>query len=88
MANQENLNQEASMLQKVMAKLPEYTTKCKTAQLKAVQHGAYDTPKRCWCCWVINPEGQKYYAMYDANADCIKTISEEKKKSYIVKSVK
>ena len=87
MANQEN-QKEVSMLQCVMAKLPEFSTKCTTAQLKAVQHGVHDTPKKCWCCWVINSEGQKFFAMYCEDTDKIKTVSETEKKNYIVKSIK
>jgi L-ascorbate metabolism protein UlaG (beta-lactamase superfamily) len=88
MADTEKSSLEASMLQKLMAKLPGFTTKCSTAQLKTVQHNSFDTPKEYWCCYVIDTEGKKHFAMYDANAEKVKTVSEEKKKSYIVKAKK
>ncbi len=88
MANVKKSSNEALMLQKLMAKLPGFTTKCSTAQPKAVQHSCFDTPKKCWCCWVIDNEGKKYFAMYDANADKVKTVSESKKREYIIKTLK
>lgn len=79
-------NLEATMLEKIMCKLPKFSTKCTTAQHKTVQHNAYDTPKEYWCCWVTDPNGQKFFAMYDNKN--VKIVSEEKRKSYIVKKVK
>ena len=76
------------MLQRLMSLLPEYTTKCSTAQHKSVQHNAFDDPKECWCCWVMDAEGNKHFAMYFDLTDEVKVVSEEKRKSYIVKQIK
>ena len=82
-------NQNHEMLKKIMENLPEnFQTTCKTAQLKSVQHNAFDTPKECWCCWVTDANGKKFFAMYHISSDEVKVIPEQKRNSYIVKQIK
>lgn len=78
----------ASMLQKLMENLPGFTTKCSTAQLKTIQHNHFDIPSEYWCCWVIDSNGKKHFAMFDLEQNKVKTISIDKKNSLIVKPVK
>ena len=81
------MKKEAQMLEKIMGKLPEFTTQCRTAQLKRVQHNSFDIPKELWCCWVTDNTGNKLFAMYNPKTEEVKTISEDKKKKYIVKHI-
>ena len=85
---EKNCSREATMLQNLMALLPGFTTKCSTAQLKSVQHNNHDTPQICWCCWVFDENHEKYFAMFNPELNKVKTISENKKKTMIVKPVK
>jgi hypothetical protein len=78
---------EASMLERLMSLLPNHKTKCSTAQRKAIQHHSHDLAKICWCCWVTDDEGDKFFAMYDGEND-VKLITEKAKQSYIVKPAK
>ena len=80
--------EEVRMLQKLMALLPGFTTKCTTAQLKTVQHNTHDAPQIYWCCWVYNENGEKQFAMLNYEMNKVKAISEEKKKTLIIKPVK
>ena len=84
---EKNKNLETAMLKKLMSFLPDYATKCSTAQHKTVQHNVHDVPKTFWCCWVTDSNKKKLFAMFDGK-NKVKLISENERNSYIIKPIK
>ena len=79
---------ETAMLDTILSLLPGYTSTCRTAQHKSVQHHAYDTPKEYWCCWVNDEKGKKLFAMYDDSKHTVKTVTEDVKNKWVVKQLR